>query len=192
MERRKEHEVIVNMNDHWIVLAIPVFEFLTLLVVVALFAFAGSVSKEAGFVFSSFFLLFAYLILLFSLHRFLTQLIEWELSSWIITTDTVIDFDKKLFSKSEVIFIDIDQITEIERIKKGFLANLLDYGDILIFTPASADPMVCDNIPHPGRWTDLIKAIQRGDYRTGIDVETMKGVLHRKLGATMKTKKEIR
>ncbi len=160
---KEDLNIIANLNDHWIIMVRPIIEF------VMLSSIGLSLLLISHFVMESqeLFLIFMFLgftMISFEVHRLFMKLLEWEISSWIITTDYVIDFEKSFYHKSDATFVDIDKIEEIERTKHGFWANILDYGDITINVAASPKSIICRDLPNPGRWAEVIKAVQKGDH----------------------------
>ncbi|MDP3976012.1 MAG: hypothetical protein Q8P95_03785 [bacterium] len=153
-------EVIVSINDHWVILVRP---FLTFVSGWGIFAFLWICSDllfEVSTTASALLLLFAALLLLVVNHLFLIRLLNWEISTLVVTNKKVIDFRNTPFIEDDTIFINLDEVHEIEKRKHGFFENLLNYGEMVINLAASPEPIIIYHIPNPGGITNLV-----GDIR---------------------------
>jgi|CXWL01.1.fsa_nt_gi hypothetical protein len=176
----EKHEVIVYFHDHWIILIGPIIHYIVGLAIFFLFVFLASSLRQDAYLAVETLLLLSVLVLFFIHHRLFIALIDWELSSWVITTELVIDFENSLYTKNDVIYVNIHKIHEIEKKKHGFLSNFFDYGEIYINVAAAPYPIICRNIPHPDDFINLIEAIRANHLTEELDIKVLKGIYGRK------------
>jgi len=179
-------EVVLCLEDHWIVLVKPFIGFLSSIAIFFFLWMSSRIINGSFLLLSDFLLLFAFAIVIVGINRMFIALLDWELSSWIITTKRVIDFQFSPYLENDVTFIDIDKIDEIEKKKHGFWSNLFNYGDVYMNISASPVPIVFHYIPQPGKFVNLIESIR--DHRLGeeIDIEVLQGIYGRKYRAVLK------
>ena len=188
--KRKKSEghqdVVLCLEDHWIVLVRPLVGFISSLCIFFFLWMAARVINGSLVLLSDFLLLFAFCIVLVGLNRMFIALLDWELSSWIITTKRVIDFQFSPYLENDVTFIDIDKIDEIEKKKHGFWSNLLNYGDVYMNVAASPVPIIFRYIPQPGKFVNLIESIRDHRLDEEIDIEVLQGIYGRKYRAVLR------
>lgn len=174
----EKHEVIVYFHDHWITLVSPIMGYLTgLMLFFALVFFASVLQPDVT---SNIVKLLGAAVLFVIHHRLFIALIDWELSSWVITTELVIDFENTLYVKNDIIYINIHTIHEIEKKKHGLLSNFLDYGEVYINVPAAPYPIICHYIPHPDDFINLIESVRSNHLSEELDITILKGIYGRK------------
>lgn len=183
---KSAHEVILHFNDHWIVIVRPVLGYLIGWGIFLFLWFSANVLSEASQDLSTILRLFDFALLYFLHHRLMIRLVDWEVSSWVITTELVIDFEDTLYLKNDVIFINISEIHEIEKKKHGFLSNFLDYGDVHINVPAAPYPIICRYIPHPDQFVNLIEGIRDHRLEEELDIKVLKNIYGRKFRFALK------
>ena len=175
----EKHEVIVYFHDHWITLVSAILGYVIGVMAFFILLFVANVFQPED-TYSDVFWFIAVVVLFIIHHRLFIVLIYWELSSWVITTELVIDFENSLFVKNDVIYINIHEIHEIEKKKHGLLSNILDYGEVYINVPATPYPIICRDIPHPDDFTNLIESIRDNHMSEELDIKDLEGIYGRK------------
>lgn len=173
LREKNHHEVLVSFQDHWVVLLRPFFEYALGWFIYFFLFLSAYIFLEVSTIISGSIILFSTLLLFLFNHRFFTTLIDWEISTWIITKDLVIDFENRLYTRNDVIFISIHEVHEIEKKVRGFWSNFLDYGDVHVNVPAAPYPIVCTDIPHPDVFINLIEALRDNRLQEDIDIQAL-------------------
>lgn len=180
IEREK---IILGLDVHWVVLLNPL---ISLIISWTLFLFLIFISQETQTSFPNatiILLLIATTMITVVNHLFFINILRWVLSNWVITTDRVITFNNTPLVQNDVIFININEIHEIEKKKHGFMRNILDYGDVKINLAASPYPLELKYIPCPAKFIGLIENIRDNKLRNKeIDIEELrrKHIKHKK------------
>lgn len=166
-------EVILALDDHWVVLLKPV-----------LFVFFGSVlafffHNAADLAFSDtelmHFLLYflSYFTLLVSVHFFFILMLQWIISSIVITTNRLIEINYAPFMIDDVTHVEVNKINEIEKKKHGLLRNILNYGDVNMSIAGMKLPMHLTYVRKPSKFVNLIEAVKLGKPLENIDLRGM-------------------
>lgn len=171
-----EEDILVAVNDHWVVLVVPTFAYiLFLLSMVGLWYLIKAVYEIQLLCEILKFLLV--LLSTAATHVYLIYLIKWELSSVILTNKRIINLEIVPYLTNTVSFINVSEIHEVEKKKDGLLPNLLDYGDLQVNVAALPVPMNLKYVPRPTQFVHLIQLLQSGQE---LDSETLTNVFSRK------------
>ena len=178
----EKEEIIVSVNDHWVVYIRPAIFlilgwsiFALIHTIIAQSAIASEYRIAAS--------LFAFFSLVVAHHFFFILVIRTILSCWVITTERVIDFQMTPLVKDDAAYITIRQIREIEKEKHGLLQNILNYGRLVIHVADAHEPFIINYIPHPSKFVNLIEAIREGKMAKEFDPEMVKDIYKRKYSA---------
>lgn len=170
---KEDERVIFSLNDHWIVIVKPVF-----VLIIGWFSFYGihqltillkNISTELSYI--VLFINFWFLVILH--HWFFLMIIRWRISDWYVTNRKIIDFQNKPFIKNDSKFIKISEIHEIEMKKRGLVANILDYGHVIINVAAVPEPMILENLPEPSKFLHIIEDIRTKSRYREINVDSL-------------------
>lgn len=146
-----EH-VVIFLRRHWVDL-LRIFLFTGLLTVVptiliGLLTASGASLFEhpllapVGWLFMS-----AYLFIVFVIT--ITELTDYWLDTWIVSTERIINTEQHGLFKRVVSEVYLDQIQDITSETKGFLETFLTYGDVYIQTAATKERFQFKNIDNP-------------------------------------------
>ncbi len=131
------------------------------------------------------------IVLILAVHHFFFILfIEWMISSVIVTTRQIIDLRFLSFMEDDVMYIEIEEIHEIEKKKHGFLRNLLNYGDITIDLSGKPEPVELTYVRHPGYFAALIESVKYHKPLEGFDLKSMGAECSERYRYLMKKKKK--
>ncbi len=183
-------QVVLAVNDHWVAIFRQIFGYLTVLALFILVViFAGWIN---GYSQDSAKAIVLIAIALFALlnHWFFLHVIQWDLSNWFVTTHRIIEFDNKPFIKSDMRFVKISEIHEVEKRKHGLVRNILDYGDVIINVAAVPEPMVLRYVTQPSKFVHLIQAIRNEKLHHELNIPNLRQKYGRKYRFLHELKKQ--
>lgn len=164
-KKLQEEKLLLALNDHWIVVLRYVFVFLCgWLMFISIYFVGGLFEARFPDLFFGL-MLFGWIVLMLVMHWFFLQIIQWSLSNWFVTTERIVEFDMKPFTQSDFRTVKISEIHEIEKIKRGVVKNLLDYGEVIINVAAMPTALVFKHLPNPGGFVHLIESIRAGKLK---------------------------
>lgn len=155
----ENEDIILQVNRHWIRLVKPVLTVIAAWILVLFLFNLASLSRDDQFTASLHFL-GGVTVLMVVHHWFFYRLIRWKLSWSIITNHRVIHFRNLPFIKNDLLYVRIDEIHEVEEKEHGLLANLLDYGSVIINLAAVTETISLNYIPNPSTFSNLIEIIR--------------------------------
>ena len=177
----KQHPaVFLSFHEHWVALIPAILELFFSLVFFGFLWFISGLLSEVSFSGSAVAFLLTMILLLFVFHRFFLSLITWEISSYTVTDKFIIGFQNNLLTESDVTYITIAQIDEIEKRKHGVFSNLLRYGDVYVNVAAAPYPIAFKRLPYPGDFTNLVKAIRDNRIEDEVDIDMYRQIYGRK------------
>jgi uncharacterized membrane protein YdbT with pleckstrin-like domain len=156
MRYKQAHQV--TWRKHWIFLAKRIYLVLPLAVLVTAVVVAVILSgRPAQYRFA---LLFAFLVLWIVVVLRLWWLVEdWRNDLYIVTDHLIIDVEKRPLSiREERREATLDRIVNLSLQQQGFLASILNYGDVLIQTAGATGDFTFDGVSNPA-------AVQREIFR---------------------------
>lgn len=143
-----EEKIIVFTRRHPITLILKMAAIATLLLI----SIAVIIALTQSFsLFDSLTLLLALIVLLILFYAIFAFIyfINWHLDVWIITDKRVIDIEQISLFNSEFSEFMLAKIQDVSVDKKGFLANIFDYGDVHIQTAGMARVFIFKQVPNP-------------------------------------------
>lgn len=87
--------------------------------------------------------------------------LDWRNDHYIVTNLRALHVERVLALREDRDEAPIDRIQDVQLRQAGVLANLLDYGDVLIQTAAATQRIVFSRVPHPIALQDLLLAARR-------------------------------
>ena len=96
------------------------------------------------------------------------------MSDWYVTNKRIIQFTNQPFITNDTMFINISEIHQMEKKKRGFVSNIFDYGEVIINVAAVPEPIKLCNLPHPSRFINVIEAIRSNKLSEVVDPEHLK------------------
>ncbi len=96
-----------------------------------------------------------FFILIYFLFSFI-YFTNWYLDVWIITTKRIIDIEQISFFNSEFSEFMLDKVQDVTIDKKGFLANIFNYGDVQIQTAGMSRYFIFKQVPNPQKIKDYL------------------------------------
>lgn len=169
-----QHEdVIATFQDHWILLLKPLLVFLFGSGVFLFLFYCATLLQSISDLSSFLLMLLAFGILFLSHHFFFLFILEWIVSSMVVTTCQIINFRIFPFVEDDVAYIEIKEIHEIDKEKHGIVKNLLNYGDVFIHLSGKGFPVDLHHVRHPGRFVDMIEALRFEKPLENIDFHRM-------------------
>ena len=132
--------------------------------------YVGILIKPISFLSSFIVVIIAFSMLVIVHHFFFILILEYLISSLVVTTKQIIELKFVPFVTDDLIFIEIDQIHEIEKRKHGFLRNIFNYGDVVIEFLGSTVPIDFHFIGKPRKFVDLIESIKYGKPLEDLDL----------------------
>jgi len=151
-------KIIESVDDHWIVLVKPLaFYVLGWGVVGVLMVLAQAINQESVRV-----VLFLISLLTITAlnHILMGFFLYWKASSLVITNRRLVDFQFLPYVRHDLRSIKINEIDEIEKIKRGLWRNIFNYGDLKINLAAMPKPIEIKNIPVPSRVAGVIHGVE--------------------------------
>ena len=147
-----EESVHVFLRRHWIdVLKIGFFTSLLLLVPVAVYAVAQlsglDVLTHPVWGPASALILASYLLIVYSIT--LTEVTDYWLDVWIVTSERIINGEQHGLFNRLVSEVHLEQIQDITSETKGFLETFLTYGDVYIQTAGERERFRFKNVDNP-------------------------------------------
>jgi len=155
-----DEEVIALLQEHWVTMVGPFFIYLLGWLFFFFFFFIAGLLKTVSLIAGFFVLIFAFCILLVGHHFFFLYLIEYLVSSLIITNKRLIEIRFFPFFLDDVSYIEINQIHEIDKIKHGLLQNLLNYGEVCFNVLRRRESIIFRNVRYPSKFINMIEAIK--------------------------------
>lgn len=156
----RNEEIITVLQEHWIVLIMPIFVFIIgWFIFFLLFFLAASLrlfSPSADVLI----LWLAFAVLLASIHFFFLFFIEYLISTVVVTNKHLIEIRFFPFFLDDVSYIEISQIHEIDKRKHGIIQNLLNYGVVCINIPRRNQTIIFQFVRYPSKFINLIEAIK--------------------------------
>jgi membrane protein YdbS with pleckstrin-like domain len=145
-------EVVLFLRRHWIDL-VRIFLFTSLLIVVPIVSLTaltlGGVevfeNPLAGALATVILSTYAVIVLVLTI----TELTDYWLDSWIVTTERVIDIEQLGLFNRVVSEVHLSQIQDITSETRGFLATFLTYGNVFVQTAAEKERFQFKNIDNP-------------------------------------------
>jgi hypothetical protein len=163
-------EIVMIVNDHWIVLLKKLIAIVIGIFLVTTIVFSASIIK--GHV-STILYLIAFITATILVHWMFISFISWSLSNWIITTKRVILFNQIPFVKNNSRIILISEIHEIEKKKQRIIQNIFDYGEVHINVAASPQAICLYYIPKPSRFVNIIEVIKTNQNNGRFDIPAL-------------------
>ncbi len=112
------------------------------------------------------FILILFFILIYFLFSFI-YFTNWYLDVWIITNKRIIDIEQISFFNSEFSEFMLDKVQDVTIDKKGFLANIFNYGDVQIQTAGISRYFIFKQVPNPRKIKDdLMLCVQKKETIT--------------------------
>lgn len=172
VNKTSPEEVILTIQDHWILLLKP-FLIFTGGWTLALMLFSVSNTEATNFS-ENFFplMLIAYFILIITHHFTFIFIFEYIISSIVITKKQIITVHFLPFLEDDIVFLEIQSIHEIEKKKHGILKHVLNYGDVNIYI-SGKDITEFTHIRHPGKFINLIDALKFNKSIENLDFQSM-------------------
>jgi hypothetical protein len=152
----KDEKLIKLINEHWMILISP-FSLYALGLALGGFLFWLSdnlhdLAHPAAMVLA----FVAYFVLLITHHWFFIYLLSLELSGWAITQKRIIEFQFLPYVRHDMIYINIDDVTESEKRQHGVLKNLFHYGEVELNLASSGETIEFRYVPYPGIFVEKI------------------------------------
>lgn len=158
--KKDEEEIILSIQDHWIILVKPVFLIISGVVLFSFMTYLAVLLRPTSFLFGLVALFFGIVFLGLCIHFFFIFLLHWEVSALVFTTKRLIDLRFFPYVEDDVVHTEIFTINEIEKRKRGIVQNLLNYGDVIVIVPGKSGSVEFHNVPHPGRVANFIENIK--------------------------------
>jgi uncharacterized membrane protein YdbT with pleckstrin-like domain len=161
----ENEKILAKHHKHWFILvgsAIPLLFILFVpIILMAVFtrgsfsAFFGASSGSlnpwiAMFAASAWFLLIWI--------RFFATWTDYYLDVWIATDKRIIDIEQKGFFNREVSQCRYEQVQDVTVDVRGFIATILDFGDIHVQTAGEKREIIIRGVAHPNHLRDFISA----------------------------------
>lgn len=179
-DTHQSEEVILTVQDHWVILIRPCMFFIlggtTFFLVhhIGQFITAGSELPQLLLY------LFSYIVLLISIHSFFVLLLQWLISNIIVTNKRIISIQYLPFAIDDINHIPIEKINEIKKIKHGILKNILNYGEVHISIAENPNEITLSYIAKPSKFANLIEAIQLNKPLDELDLRGMGATVSKK------------
>lgn len=155
-----EEEVLMHFTKHWMLISRQLILSLLMMLASAGVIFLSSVFMPTAELLGNILFFFGLSIFLMIYHWLFTKIAKWKLSGSVVTTKRVIDFKASPFFKNDVIYVNINEVHEIERVKTGIFPNMLDYGTAQLNLAAVRKKVSITYVPQPEQFVDLIEAIR--------------------------------
>ena len=84
------------------------------------------------------------------------RLIDWHNDLYILTNDRVIDIEKRPFVMEHRREANLGAIQDVSLEQKGFIAKVLDFGNVRLKTAGKLGEFTFDNVPHPRKVQETI------------------------------------
>lgn len=166
-------EVILALDNHWVVLFKPVL-FLFLGSALAFFFHnAGDVAFPDNELMHFLLYFLSYFTLLVSVHFFFILMLQWIISSIVITNKRLIEINYAPFMIDDITHVEVDKINEIEKRKHGLLRNILNYGEVEMSVAGMKLSMHLTYVRKPSKFVNLIEAVKLGKPLENIDMRGM-------------------
>ncbi|MCC7197681.1 hypothetical protein IT413_05840 [Candidatus Peregrinibacteria bacterium] len=172
--KKNEEEIILSIQDHWIILVKPVFLIISGVVLFLFMTYLAVLLKPTSAFLGLAALFFGTVFLGLCVHFFFIFLLHWEISALVFTTKRIIDLRFFPYVEDDVVHTEIVTINEIEKRKRGILQNLLNYGEVIVIVPGKSGSVEFHNVPHPGRIANFIENIKLGRTVEKKDFERLK------------------
>ncbi len=144
--------VKVFLRRHWIDV-VRIFLFTSVLLAVPAVIFAALSFSQMDIIYQPFWgpvaklLLAAYILIVFVLT--LTEITDYWLDVWIVTTERVINTEQKGLFNRVVSEVHLEQIQDITSETRGMLETFLTYGDVFIQTAGERERFQFKNVDNP-------------------------------------------
>lgn len=151
-------KVYIAVREHWIVLAMRVAVWSILLIVYVAFyvigkdVLPGLFQGDAGIIVS----IFSKLYIIFLLLSLFIIFVLYYLNLHIITDIRIVDIDQEGLFSHVVSELHLDKIEDVTSQTNGVLANVFDYGTVLIQTAGATERFEFKNVPNPAILTKII------------------------------------
>lgn len=159
-EKKDEEDIILSIQDHWIILLKPIFLIVSGVVMFFAMTYLAVLLKPSSAMIGLISLFFGIIFLGLCIHFFFIFLLHWEISSLVFTTKRIIDLRFFPYVEDDVVHTEIKMINEIEKRKRGIVQNLLNYGDVIVIVPGKSGSVEFHNVTHPGRLANFIQNIK--------------------------------
>lgn len=149
---KPEEHVVLFLRRHWIDL-LKIFLFTVGLLIVPIFVSGLAIYFEASFLTDPFWqpvamlLLSAYLLI--TLMLTLTELTDYWLDVWIVTTERIINTEQHGLFNRAVSEVHLEQVQDITSETRGFFETFLTFGDVFVQTAAERERFRFKNIDNP-------------------------------------------
>jgi hypothetical protein len=154
-------EWVISTHAHWVMLVIPVMLYVLGWGVVVFLVFLGSAVSSGAEWLALILYLVALGVLVVIHHWLMIYLYSWQLSSWAVTTKRIIHFQFLPYVQHDTSFVMIGEIHEIDKIKHGIFANILNYGNVDINLAAIPEPLKFTMVPRPGAFVNLVETLHK-------------------------------
>lgn len=161
-----EEKIVLVLRQH------PITQIKSVLMILFLFVFLPFLLKVAGLtavlpdkfrVAGNIFLVFLAIGMAFR------SFLMWFFNVYIITDERIIDVDFISMIYKNISTAKIDNIEDITKKSSGIIANLFDYGTILIQTAATKNEFEFDHVPHPAKVVKLLNELVIEEEREKIE-----------------------
>ena len=147
-----QEEIVLLLRRHWIDL-LKIFIFTLGLLIVPIFVIGIAIYFQSSFLTDPFWLPVAMLLLssylLVTLILTMTQLTDYWLDVWIVTTERIINTEQHGLFNRTVSEVNLGQIQDITSEQHGFLETFITFGDVFIQTAAERERFQFKNIDNP-------------------------------------------
>ncbi len=156
----KNEEVIATFADHWIVMVMPFIIYFFGWCIFAFLIYTAGLIKTFSAELGLIALLLSFLILFVIHHLLFLFLLEYQVSTLIITNKRIIENHYFPLVLDDFLFIEISQIDEIEKKKHGLFQVLFNYGDVTFSVPGKGDIHTSKYVRHPSKLINMIETLK--------------------------------
>lgn len=173
--QNENEKVYIAVREHWIVLGLRIAVWSILLVVYVAFFVVGKESLPGLFEGDAYLVvsIFSKLYLIFLLLSLFIIFVLYYLNLHIITDIRIVDIDQEGLFSHVVSELHLDKIEDVTSQTNGLLANIFDYGTVLIQTAGATERFEFRNVPKPAVLTkiilDLYEQRATGSTKASID-----------------------
>ena len=96
-------------------------------------------------------------------HFIFIRFMNYFLEIVLVTNFRVIRLQKTLYLRNNKNVVDLHEIQDIKKIQQGLIANILNYGKLVVVVPTMIEPMILNSMPDPDRFFRKVNNAKR-DY----------------------------
>lgn len=156
----QSEEVILTIQDHWILLLRPLMFLILGGTTFFLSHHTGQFLTPNAELAQLLLYLFSYIVLLVSTHFFFILLFQRLISNIVITNKRIIEIQYLPFAVDDINHIPISKISEIKKVKHGIFRNIFNYGEVCMSIAETPKEVMLNYIRRPSKFVNLIEAIQ--------------------------------